>query len=87
MQSEVKLGDRSEIQFAFDEAAFLLIFLMLVIIEIFLISLVVILIKKFKLIKKSDAKKYYLFVLFYIGVKFGLCGYLQIIILEGVFNG
>lgn len=62
----------------------LLIFLIICINQIFLISLIAVLLKKIKFIIKSTAKKYYYFVIFYIVSKLALCVFLQIKILTGI---
>lgn len=62
----------------------LLIFLIIVINQIFLISITAILLKKIKLVIRSTAKKYYYFVIFYIVSKLALCVFLQIKIISGI---
>ena len=64
----------------------LLIFLIIVINQIFLISLTTVLLKKIKLIIRSTARKYYAFVIFYIVSKMILCVILEVKILQGIPN-
>lgn len=56
----------------------------MVINQIFLISLIAVLLKKIKFLIRSNAKKYYYFVIFYIVSKMTLCIFLQVKILSGI---
>ena len=61
-------------------------FLMAVINQIFLISLLIIFIKKAKVLMKSNAKLYYYFVLFYLITKNIICAFVEIKIIIGMPN-
>lgn len=67
-----------------ESVTILLIFLFIVIQEIFLVSLVVVLLKKLKSILKPSARKYYIFVGLYISTKLTMGIYLQVKILLGI---
>lgn len=80
------MGDLLGFQSSLEPVTVLLIFLIIVINQIFLVSLTTVLLKKVKLIIKSTARKYYAFVLFYIVSKMILCVVLEVKIIQGIPN-
>jgi hypothetical protein len=78
------MGSALETLDEFDKITVLLVFLILVINEMFLIGLSAVLLRKVKTVVRSAARKYYFFVGFYIVSKLSLCVYLQIKIVLGI---
>ena len=81
MSSEVKGVEGNS---TLEPVTVLLIFLIIVINQIYLVSLVTVLLRKIKMIVRSSARKYYLFVIFYIASKMLICVILQVKILQGI---